>query len=125
MAFNVREKIDHKLWKTMEKHEFPQVTIIICEHSANESAKYPNYLAYAKFDSLPIAALITSSNIDDLPEMNDWNPSNCIGKDYQEIAIKFSWNWELWQVISAFKHSGLWAYPTEEEIEIEALKEIE
>ena len=122
MTFNVREKLDHKLWKTIEKHDFPQVSIVISKHTASESADYPIYLAYAKFDSLPIAGVITSSNIDDLPEINDWNPSNCIGKDYQEIAIKFSWRWELGQIISAFKHSGLWAWPTDEEVEIEELK---
>lgn len=123
MTCNVREKLDHRLWKIMEKHEFWEITLTICEHSANALADYPIFLFYLKFGSLPISAVITNSNIDDLSQINDWNPSNCIGKDYQEIAIKISWYWELSQIVSSFKHSKIKGYPTEEELEIELLKE--
>ena len=122
-TYNLPDKIDHKLRIMKEKYEGDCMTVIIYEHACSEFAKFPIYLVYLKFCGIPASAIITDKNIDDINIINDRNPKDPNWKQYWELAIKITWDWELSQLVSAFKYSGLSAWPSEEEMKIESLRE--
>lgn len=114
MDYPIYEKLDKKLWKPIEEHSFPEMYITIFEHVSSNITKYPSYLLYIRFQSIPCPWVITASNLNDLDIINDWNPHTWWyepwGMEYKEIAIKVVWTFELSQIADAFKRSRYQMY---------------
>lgn len=122
--FNVYELIDKKIRIETERYEESCITVIIFTHIYWQDAKYTPYLVYKNFPAIPLGAVVTNHNINDLNIINSLDPHFFTAPWYQEIAELIIWDWELAQNISAFKFSKMWYWPTEEEFKaLDALQE--